>query len=74
MSDQTFEPDRPAKEDPAKPDPEPEPGADQANDNGPPTFEQALLDQSYPNRDMTAEERPPIPEGGIEPSPEVTPG
>lgn len=31
------------------------------------------MDRIYPNRHMTAEERPPIPEGGIEPSPEDEP-
>jgi len=31
------------------------------------------MDRIYPNRAMTAEERPPIPEGGIEQSPEDAP-
>jgi len=46
---------------------------DAANDNGPPAYAKELQDQSYPNRNMTAEERPEIPESGIEESPEVDP-
>lgn len=46
---------------------------DPANDNGSPSWDQQRFEQTYPNAGMTAEERPEIPESGIEESPEPPP-
>lgn len=67
MSD---EPVKPAKQD-AEPEPEPEQQVgEQTNDNGGPTWQQERFEQTYPNAGMTAEDRPAVPDDGIEVSPE----
>lgn len=59
----------------AQPDEQPtEEAADQPTEEPERTEVDEKMDRVYPNRAMTAEERPPIPEGGIEESPEVDEG
>jgi hypothetical protein len=72
--DQRKQDDAPEQRKPGDPNPDQELPEDQvANDNGPPVYAKELQDQSYPNRNMTAEERPEVPENGIEVSPEAQP-